>query len=343
MQVGLLRLAVTGAHRRQPQPGGVDAPGQGHVEQTQVFGQALLVGLCERILGAGEIEDGAIARLIGLVIEGGVGAAVAADEGQEHQRVFQPLGFVDGDDLHQLALGLQAKYLLRILAVGLAHRFPQPAQQGVFAVQLAAHLLEQLPQMEEVGQPPLPVGARQKRCGEIAPVQQGPQHGQHPVAMPDLAVLHKLLHRALPGPLVGGELVERLGVEIEQAGGEGRPQTSLLARVLAGVQNEQDLSRLHLLQHALAIRQINRGDGEACQLLLHQLALGAGAHQHGDIPGFDRLTADQRLALAGQGQQAVDLRRRGAGHLALVVPPVEGGLAGELPAVQHGGGVALQQ
>ncbi len=302
VQVGLLRLAVTGAHRRQPQPGGVDAPSQRHVEQPQILGEALLVGLCQGILGAGEIEDGAIARLIGLVIERGVGAAVAADKGEEHQRVLQPLGFVDGDDLHQLALGLQAKYLLRILAALAVYRLPQPAQQGVFAVQLAAHLLQELPQMEEVGQPPLPVGARQKRCGEIAPVQQGPQHGQHAALVPDLAVLHKLLHRALPGPLVTGKLVEGLGVEIEQAGGKRRPQAPLLTRVLAGVQNEQDLPRLHLLQHALAIRQINRGDGEACQLLLHQLALGASAHQHGDIPGFHRLAADQRLALPGQGQ-----------------------------------------
>ena len=56
----------------------------------------------------------------------------------------------------QLALGLQAKYLLPVLAVGLAHRLPEPAQQGVLPVQLAARLLQQLAEMEEVGQPPLP-------------------------------------------------------------------------------------------------------------------------------------------------------------------------------------------
>ncbi len=190
--------------------------------------------------------------------------------------------------------------------------------------------------MEEVGQPPLAIGARQQGRGEIAPVQQGPQHRQHAAAVPDLAILHKLLHRALPRPLVAGQPIERLGVEIKQPGRKRRPQAPLLARVLAGVQNQQDLPRLRLFQHALSVRQIDGGDGEARQLLLHQLALGAGAHQHGDIPGLYRLVTDQRLALAGEGQQAVDLHRRGAGHPALIIPLVEGGLAGELPAVEHG-------
>ncbi len=86
---------------------------------------------------------------------------------------------------HQLALRFEPQYLLRILAARAAHRLPQPAQQGIFAVQLAAHLLQQFAKMEEVGQPPLAIGARQKRRGEIAPVQQGPQHRQHATAVPD--------------------------------------------------------------------------------------------------------------------------------------------------------------
>ncbi|MNV33316.1 hypothetical protein D3C71_1246810 [compost metagenome] len=343
VQVSLLRLARPRPHRRQPQPGGVDAPGQRHIEQPQIFGKALAVGLRQGTLGAGQIENGAIARLIRLVIERGLGGSVAADKGQEHQRVLQPLGFVDGDDLHQFPLGFEPQYLLRILPVGAAHRLPQPTQQGVLPVQLAAHLLQQLAEMEEVGQPPLAIGARQQGGGEIAPVQQGPQHRQHAAAMPDLAVLHKLLHCALPRPLVAGQPIERLGIEIKQAGGERSPQAALFARVLAGVQNQQNLPRLHLLQHALAVRQIDGGDGEARQLLLHQLALGAGSHQHGDIPGLHRLVTNQRLALTGQGQQAVDLGGGGAGHLALVIPPVEGGLAGQLPAVEHGCGNATQQ
>ena len=269
VQVGLLRFAIAGAHRRQSQPGGVDAPGQRHIEQPQVFGKALPVGLGQGLLGTGEIEHGAIACAVRFVEQRGIGSAVAADEGQEHQRVLQSLGFVDGDDLHQLALGFEAQYLLRILAVGATRRLPQPAQQGIFAVQLAAHLLQQLAEVEEVGQPPLAVRARQQGGGEIAPVQQGAQHGQHAALVPDLAVFHKLLHRALPRPLVTGELVERLGIQIEQPGGERRPKAAFLPRVLAGVQNEQNLPRLHLGQHALAIRQVDRGDGEPCQLLLH--------------------------------------------------------------------------
>ena len=57
------RLARPGAHRRQPEPGGIDPRVRGHVEQAQVFGEALLVGLGQGLLGAGEIEHGAIARL----------------------------------------------------------------------------------------------------------------------------------------------------------------------------------------------------------------------------------------------------------------------------------------
>ncbi|MNH20267.1 hypothetical protein D3C79_800290 [compost metagenome] len=108
VQLCLLRLAVARAHRGQPQPGGVDAPGQRHVEQPQIFGEALPVRFGKRMVGTGQIENGAIARLVRLVIERGLGGSVAADEGQEHQGVLQPLGFVDGDDLHQFALGFEA-------------------------------------------------------------------------------------------------------------------------------------------------------------------------------------------------------------------------------------------
>ena len=39
----------------------------------------------------------------------------------------------------------------------------------------------------------------------------------------------------------------------------------------------------------------------------------------------------------------MDLGGGGAGHLALVIPPVEGGLAAQLPAVEHGGSSTIEQ
>ena len=152
-------------------------------------------------------------------------------------------------------------------------------------------------------------------------MHQGPQHGQHPVAMPDRAV-SQLLHRALPRPARPRPArVQGPGIEIEQAGGERCPQGFAHRSGFWQACRISRISRASTWASTLAVRQIDGGDGKACQLLLHQLALGAGAHQHGDIPGPDRLAAEHRLALPGQREQAMDPRRRGAGHPALVLPP----------------------
>ena len=116
--------------------------GQRHVELAQVLPQALVVGAGQHGL-VGLQREVAAARFVvpGERQVGGLLLAEGADEGQEDQRVLQPLGLVDGDHLHQVGIALQAQAvgvcLLGRMGAGLA----QVAQQGVLAVELGAGLL----------------------------------------------------------------------------------------------------------------------------------------------------------------------------------------------------------
>jgi hypothetical protein len=81
-------------------------------------------------------------------------ARIGAGKGQEDQRVFQPLGLVHGDHLHQIGVAFQAQ-LARVAASarGIAPLLlGEMANQRVLAVEQRARLLQQFGKMQHVGQ-----------------------------------------------------------------------------------------------------------------------------------------------------------------------------------------------
>jgi len=60
---------------------------------------------------------------------------------QPDQRILQPFRFMDGDDLHQVLIALQAHLLAGGVAIRLGDMLRQPAHQRMFALQLVRRLL----------------------------------------------------------------------------------------------------------------------------------------------------------------------------------------------------------
>ena len=116
-------------------------PGQRHVEQAQVFGQALIIGTLHlRFTGLQHHLDAPLTLdRQGLVALGDPGIA---DERQEHQGIFQPLGFMDGDHLDQGGVALQSQHLFLLgVITGADHQLLEVADQCLLAIQFPCALL----------------------------------------------------------------------------------------------------------------------------------------------------------------------------------------------------------
>ena len=236
------------------------------------------------------------------MIERRVGGAIGADKGQEHQRILQPLGFVDGHYLHQFAFRLQPQHLLGRLAIGVGDGFGEPAQQGIFAIKLHAGLLQQFTQVQHIGEAPLAIGSTQQTRRQLPPLQQLMEHGQHPLTQPETLVVAKLLNRRLPGQFVTGQLLQLTRIEIKQGTGQRGPQLALIRRLLASLQQQQEIRRLLLGKDAIPVGEIDRGNAQPRQGLLDQPPLGTGAHQYRHIAGLERLLTYLGLPTLGQAQ-----------------------------------------
>jgi len=74
----------------------------------------------------------------------------------------------------------------------------------MFAVQPAAHLLQELAQVQQVGEPPLAAVAfgrlpREQSRGHVEVMHQPAQHGQYPLPPPQIAITEKARHFRFPG------------------------------------------------------------------------------------------------------------------------------------------------
>ncbi len=188
-----------------PSQHGMFGAGQGDVEQTQVFGQALVIGLGDQLGGRAQAH---LRLAVGIVVMQRQAAAIhrfgRADERQEHQVVFQALGFVDGHHLDQLLVAFQAQDLLFTGLPRQREVFGQVADQGLFAVQFGGGLLQQFAEVQQVGQHPLAIAAGDQGLRQFEVVQQATQHRQHALAAPDRAVAAELHHAAFPTPVRPG-------------------------------------------------------------------------------------------------------------------------------------------
>ena len=165
-------------HSRRAHPGGKPGPGQGHVEFADVLAQALLVGLFDvfrRWVEHRHQLDAVVvvANIRLLRVLGPEGGA----EGQEHQWIFQALGFVHGDHLHQPGVAFQAQGAVFVLFIRCPQDLGKVVHQRVFAVQLQAVLLQKFRNVQNVSKPSLTVWALQQKTGHFEVHQKAAQHG----------------------------------------------------------------------------------------------------------------------------------------------------------------------
>ena len=330
--------------RPQAQPEQVARAGGGHVEQAQVFAQALFFGLGQVV-----VADLQHQAAIGAAHKGGAGPFFlrkVAGKGQHHQRVFQALAFVDGDDLHQVGIAFQAHGLRLGIAVGVGDGFLQPADERLLALHGGAGLLQQLAQVQHIGQPPLAVRLGQPAGGQAQLVQAGAQHGQHALALPKLVQAVQLGGALVQQGIVVRQLLQIGKRQIQQAGGKGGPQGAGVQWLGHGPQPKQQVVRLGAGKDGFAVGQIHRGNAALAQRLAHGAGLFALAHQNRYIARAQAHKAAIGLgkAHAGVVQPLGQLLGAGGGKQGAQVLAADG-LGRDVPGhVQggHGGAVGVQ-
>ena len=282
------RRAGRAADRAPGQVAAVPRARQRHVAQAQRLRARLEPGLRARLLVAGiELQRRGVLR----------GGVVKEDRGRrrrpalrlipevraEHDGELQALAAMDGDDLHQLLVALQAQ--LRFLAaIDLALpplaqpvdelRDPEPAAGGL--------RLQQLDEMQQVGHAPRPVGHGQQPRRHALPLQQPAAHDEEPGLAPDLVVFIEAQHHRLPVLLLARERMQRPGVGAQQRGDQRRAHAGVVTRALDRAQHVGQLLRLLAVVDAV-VGLLGAVDGARGQGLLDLPALRMLAHQHGDV------------------------------------------------------------
>ncbi len=225
---------------------------QGDVEQAQVLAEALTVGPLDVLLVRFQHQPPAVA-VLQLQRPAALGGAEAADERQEHQRVFQALGFVDGHHAHQRGIAFQSQHLFLGRRTLARQQGGEMADQRLFAVQLGGGLLQQLGQVQQVGQGALAVAALHQSLRQAEVMQQLAQHRQHALALPALVVVAELHDPAFPDALVLVQLFQLGQFQAQAAAGQRRAQAAVDVRLGASAQPQQEVAGLLAGQHRILV------------------------------------------------------------------------------------------
>ena len=218
---------------------------------------------------------------------------------------------MDGDDLHQVLVALQPQLGGVITAGGVALGL-QPAQQGFGRGQGGAGLVQQLTQVQQVGEPARAVGRGQQALCHLLGLAPLLQHHAHATLAPQAAVAGVALHQVQPGGFVTGQGVDGMGFQAVPAGGQRRLQQAAAAGLQHGGQHPLQVVGIGTVEHA-GLRQLDAAHAQRGQRLAHPAALGMAAHQHGDVAGSQRPAAQGDVASTGLCQQAGDLGGAGGG------------------------------
>ncbi|MNO94253.1 hypothetical protein D3C76_858710 [compost metagenome] len=89
--------------------------------------------------------------------------------------------------------------------------------------------------MQQVGQHPLAIAAADQRARQLEVMQQVPQHRQHALALPGVAVTAKTHDPVFPDPLVLVQAVQRSQRQIEGKAGKGGLEQALRVGFGAGL------------------------------------------------------------------------------------------------------------
>ena len=246
--------------------------GQSHIQQARIlsalFALTLRAGRFPGLVLVQLPVQLALAADVHGAVRGGVGrAAVDADERQEHQRVFQALALVQGDDLHPARIRLQAQQLLFVVLVGTGHLPLQPIQQAVHAQCLRRGFLQQFTQLQVVGQATLAVDQRQQAFA-LRRAHIG-DHRERSAALPALAPLQQL--RLEPALQVAFALHRRnrTGALAEQHGGQHRAQAAFVGGLQQCQQQRAEITRFGGGKQALLTGR-HRGNADRGQRALYQ-------------------------------------------------------------------------
>ena len=352
--VHLAAAAVARRERRHAQPHRVARARQRHVQQAQVF--ALLLQLGKRlvvVVAHIQVHAARAGLVFGRQHHGVVRLAPAptADERQQHQRVLQALGLVDGDHLDQVVVAFQAQARAVLPLAGVLDLLRQLAHQRLWAVQLLGLRLQPLGQVQQVGQRARTAGQREPGRWQREVVQQLAHHGQHALLAPQRAVAAKAQHHLVPQQLVVVQALQP-GVAAAHAGrAQGGTQAAGLRVAVHGFEPDRQILRLGRLEHRLALGQVGAGDAACGQGLADRVGLFAVAHQHGHVARAQwrhRPAGLQKTGVAARaGAQPVGhLRGADLGHVAAVARHAHGVLpafGGQPPPGQRRGLAPVQQ
>ena len=313
-----------------------------HVDQAQGFGggldgQLLLDGAAgvDRLLEVGAEVDHrmVVVVVVFLAIQTAPKACRTPipQRRAEHDRVLQPLGLVHGDDLHQVAVGLEPQ-LGGVVAPALCALLVQPAQQrfgrGVAAGALRG-FVQAFAQVQQVGHAPLAVGARQQPLADLLVDHPAPEHHAHAALEPQLAVPGAAADQREQLELVARDRLDGRGVTPQQFGGQRRTQQPLAGGLEDGGQHAREFLGVGAGKHA-GLRQLDAAHAELSQRAAHLAAVRVAAHQHRDVAGRQRTTrqrdapllccADQPGDFAGAGlHRAAHGLRLGPGFASVIL------------------------
>ncbi len=240
--------------------------------------------------------------------------AADADIRQEHQRIFQALALVQGDDLHAARIRFQPQLLGVVVVVGIGDAPRQPVDQAMRAECARIGFLQQFGQLQIVGEAAFAID----QCEQALPVggAEVADQGERAAALPAFAPVQRLLLPAAVTLAVAFKCGDGDGVFADQDRGQGGAQAAVVARVEQGLQQGKQFQRLFRGEQAL-LAGGHRRDAHRAERLLDARGLAVAAHQHGDIAGLHRATAHRGRAVAATGQPAADrCNARGGRQLA---------------------------
>ena len=208
--------------------------------------------------------------------------AHSAEERQEHQRILQPLGLVHRHHAHPGIVAFQPLTARLTLAFGGIPLLLQITHQGVLAFQPGGCLLQQLAQMQQIGQ--LPLAPLRQQAGHHAEIlQHVTDHRQHALAAPDLPVALELRHPRLPVQLVMHQPLQLQGIQPAQGVTQCRTQQPSTGRLGCRLQPAQQWRYHRTGIDRLILGQIDAADALGTQGLSDGIGLPAAVDQHGDV------------------------------------------------------------
>ena len=228
--------------------------GQGNVEFANILTQSFAVGPGQGVFI--RLQGNLQPAFVVVVLDERLVRLFLAEFGgkrQEHQRVLQAFGFVDGDHLDQPGIAFQAHGAVLVLIVGILQHLGVVMNERVFTVQLLAVLLKQLGDVEDVSQAAFAIRPGQQLRRHVIVHEQAPQHRQYALLLPELTVTLKAVDLAVQRIFVTEQAVQLLVCQAHGRGGESRANQRQLAGFGAGLQPLQHLHRLHRLQHGITV------------------------------------------------------------------------------------------